>query len=120
MSIKPVDRYSSKNFGSKKERLVDRIKHGKEKNLPPLIRAHSGLYQQNREEAVNQFVGWSRQLAKSGLLDVLSIGTSQLTQEKFGGNWNGLPNGGVDIYDKGKMISPKDRMDYIKEEVLRR
>jgi len=94
VSIKPVDRYSSKNFGSKKERLVDRIKHSRENNLPPLIRTHAGPYQQNREEAVNQFAEWSQQLAKNRILDVLSIGTSQLTQEKFGENWDGLPNGG--------------------------
>ena len=31
-----------------------------------------------------------------------------------------IRNGGVDIYDNGKMMSPKDRMDYIKEEVLPR
>ena len=93
-SVKPVDRHASKNFGSQKEKLVDRIKHGNENNLPPIIRVHAGPYQQNRKEAVDQFVDWSRQLAKSGLLDVLSIGTSQLTQEKFGEDWSALPNGG--------------------------
>ena len=93
-SVKPVDRHASKNFGSKKEKLVNRIKHSRENNLPPIIRVHAGPYQQNRKEAVDQFVDWSRQLAKSGLLDVLSIGTSQLTQEKFGEDWSALPNGG--------------------------
>jgi len=93
-SIGPVDRHASKDFGSKKEKLVDRIKHSRDNDLPPIIRVHAGPYQHNREEAVNQFIDWSRQLAKSGLLDVLSIGTSQLTQEKFGEDWNALPNGG--------------------------
>ncbi|MCK5527572.1 MAG: cobalamin-binding protein, partial [Candidatus Latescibacteria bacterium] len=93
-SIAPVDRHFSKHFGSKKEKLVDRIKHGRENKLPPIIRAHAGPYQSNRKDAVDQFVDWSKKLAESGLLDVLSIGTSQLTQEKFGEHWNGLPNGG--------------------------
>ena len=93
-SIAPVDRHTSKNFGTKKEKLVDRIRHGIERNLPPIIRAHTGPYQPNRKEAVKQFIDWSRQLAQDGLLDVLSIGTSQLTQERFGEEWNGLPNGG--------------------------
>ncbi|MCD6336073.1 MAG: cobalamin-binding protein [Candidatus Latescibacteria bacterium] len=93
-SIAPVDRHFSKHFGSKKEKLVDRIKHGRENHLPPIIRAHAGPYHPNRKDAVNQFVDWSKKLSESGLLDVLSIGTSQLTQEKFGEDWNGLPNGG--------------------------
>ena len=93
-SVKPVDRHASKNYGSRREKLIDRIKHGKENKLPPIIRAHVGPYEQNRTEAVKRFVGWAHQLAQGGLLDVLSIGTSQLTQERFGQDWDGLPNGG--------------------------
>lgn len=94
LSILPVDRHKSNNFGTKKERLVDRIKHGRINNLPPVIRAHSGPYMQNRKESVKQFIDWAGRLASGGLLDILSIGTSQLTQEKFGEDWHGLPNGG--------------------------
>ncbi len=93
-SVSPVDNSGSRNFGTKNEKLVDRIQHGKTRNFPPIIRAHAGPYQENRKEAVRQFMEWSKLLAEKGLLDVLSIGTSQLTQERFGGNWNGLPNGG--------------------------
>jgi hypothetical protein len=37
---------------------------------------------------------WARMLAASGYLDVLSLGTSQLTQSRFGEDWSGLANGG--------------------------
>lgn len=94
LSILPVDRHKSKCFGTNKERLVDRIQHGRINNLPPVIRAHAGPYMQNRKESVKQFIDWAGQLASGGLLDILSIGTSQLTQEKFGEDWHGLPNGG--------------------------
>jgi len=94
LSILPVDRHKSNNFGTKKERLVDRIQHGRINNFPPVIRAHSGPYMQNRKESVKQFIDWAGRLASGGLLDILSIGTSQLTQEKFGEDWHGLPNGG--------------------------
>ena len=93
-SVKPVDRHASKDYGSRREKLIDRIKHGKENKLPPIIRAHVGPYEQNRAEAVKRFVDWAHQLAQGGLLDVLSIGTSQLTQERFGQDWDDLPNGG--------------------------
>jgi len=43
---------------------------------------------------VSLFLQWARQLSASGLLDVLSIGTSQLTQSSFGQDWCDRPNGG--------------------------
>lgn len=94
ISTLPVDRNGYKNFGKANDGLIDRINHGRNNNLPPVIRAHAGPYIENRHESVKQFIEWSRLLAHTGYLDVLSIGTSQLTQEKFGENWNGLPNGG--------------------------
>ncbi len=94
VSILPVDRSGYKNFGTAKDSLIDRINHNKENNLTPIIRAHAGPYIENRLESVKQFIEWSRLLAHSGYLDVLSIGTSQLTQSKFGENWDNLPNGG--------------------------
>ena len=94
INMKPVDRHRAKNFGTKKEKLTDRINHGRENDLPPLIRSHAGPYLEDRKKAVELFTDWSRQLAERGFLDVLSIGTSQLTQERFGENWDDLPNGG--------------------------
>jgi len=94
LSIAPVDRSGYKNFGTAKDNLIDRINYNREHDLTPIIRAHAGPYIENRHESVKQFIEWSRSLAHSGYLDVLSIGTSQLTQSKFGENWDNLPNGG--------------------------
>jgi len=94
ISTLPVDRSGYKNFGTANDGLIDRINHGRNNNLPPVIRAHAGPYIENRHESAKQFIEWSRLLAHSGYLDVLSIGTSQLTQSKFGETWGDLPNGG--------------------------
>ena len=92
--VRPVDRARSPGFGSRTERLVDRLEHGARHRLPPLIRAHVGPFCTPRELAVREFLAWTRDLAAGGLLDVLSIGTSQLTQSAFGLDWDGRPNGG--------------------------
>ncbi|HNT33549.1 MAG TPA: cobalamin-binding protein, partial [bacterium] len=92
--IKRVDRKASKGFGTDQETLWDRIHHGTQCGLPPLMRAHVGPYLPDRQSAVKLFFEWTKQLADSGLLDVLSIGTSQLTQSNFGDDWGNRPNGG--------------------------
>ena len=94
LSTLPVDRSGYRNFGTTHDGLIDRIRYTREKKLLPVIRAHAGPYHENRHESVKQFIEWSRLLAHSGYLDVLSIGTSQLTQAKFGERWDDLPNGG--------------------------
>jgi hypothetical protein len=53
-----------------------------------------GPYLPDRREAVSLFYDWTRRLAASGMLDVLSIGTSQLSQSRFGDDWGNAPNGG--------------------------
>ena len=93
-SALPVDRQTSPAFGSKREKAIDRIKHGRAYGLPPLMRAHAGPYQANRRDAVNLMESWCTELSRAGMLDVLSIGTSQLTQERFGEDWGDRPNGG--------------------------
>jgi hypothetical protein len=93
-SALPVDRQTSLAFGTKREKVVDRIEHGRACELPPLMRAHVGPYQSNRRDAVNLLESWCGELSRAGMLDVLSIGTSQLTQEKFGEDWGGRSNGG--------------------------
>ena len=93
-SALPVDRQTSPAFGGKLEKTVDRIKHGRVRGLPPLMRAHAGPYQGNRREAVHLLESWCGELSRAGMLDVLSIGTSQLTQERFGEDWGDRPNGG--------------------------
>ena len=39
-------------------------------------------------------MSWAKYLAETGYLDILSIGTSQLTQSNFGEDWGDRPNGG--------------------------
>ena len=89
-----VDRSDSPGFGTERERVVDRVAHGRRKGLPPLMRVHAGPYSADRTSALKEFNHWTSQLANTGLLDVLSIGTSQLTQSDFGLDWAGRPNGG--------------------------
>ncbi len=57
------------------------------------MRAHAGPY-----SSVREFLDWVQRLAHTGLLDILSIGTSQLTQGNFGEDWADLPNGGGGTY----------------------
>jgi len=92
--IEPIDRSGYPGFGSRKDSLNARIRHGQEHGFPPLMRAHVGPYQPDRTKAVLEFLSWCTRLSESGYLDVLSIGTSQLTQSRFGENWDMQPNGG--------------------------
>ncbi len=94
LQVKPVDRSGYEGFGTRTDRAVARVRHGIDNGLPPLMRAHVGPYLPDRVEAVHRFLEWARQLARDGLLDVLSIGTSQLTQSSFGEEWGDRPNGG--------------------------
>lgn len=94
LSVQPIDKSECPGFGTKNGRLTARIHYGRQRNLPPIIRAHAGPYLPNREEAVKQFFNWSKTLAQAGLLDVLSIGTSQLSQSMFGEDWKDMSNGG--------------------------
>lgn len=94
LSVAPVDRSGSPGFGRRGERVADRVRHGAAHKLPPLMRAHVGPYAEDRAQAVALFIDWTKRLARGGLLDVLSIGSSQLTQSHFGEDWGALPNGG--------------------------
>ncbi len=53
-----------------------------------------GPYLPDRAAAVQLFMSWTRELAQRGHLDVLSIGTSQLSQSRFGEDWGESTNGG--------------------------
>lgn len=90
----PANRSGYINYGTKTDSIIDRIKYIRERNQHPIIRAHVGPYNSNRVDAVNSFISWAKQLANTGFLDVLSIGTSQLTQSNFGENWHDKANGG--------------------------
>lgn len=98
VTVKPPKRPTYLEMGTKQDTVVKRLDANLKQAEPfyPLVRAHLGPYsaELKREEAVRQFVSWAEMLAKSGYLDILSIGTSQLTQSNFGEDWSGMANGG--------------------------
>lgn len=91
---KPLDHLGYITAGKQGDSLLNRLEYCIKRNSLPLIRAHVGPYFPNRNEALKVFDSWVKDLAQSKLLDVLSIGTSQLTQSNFEENWEGKPNGG--------------------------
>lgn len=92
--FKPVYSASYSKQGSKNDNIVERLKHKRKITDLPLTRVHVGPYQSNYTEAKKKFISWVSQLANTGFLDILSIGTSQLSQSNFGEDWNDKPNGG--------------------------
>ena len=90
----PLDHLGYKECGKENDSFVLRLEYAKKKHSLPIIRTHSGPYNPNRMEALKEYNSWCRDLAQSQLLDVLSIGSSQLTQSNFGENWEGKANGG--------------------------
>ena len=88
------DHYGYPECGKNNDSYIARLNYARKKHALPIIRTHSGPYNPNRLEALKEYNSWCRDLAGSRLLDVLSIGSSQLTQAHFGENWEGLPNGG--------------------------
>ena len=81
-------------FSSSTANLVPEAGYGGEearcqgRHYPALMRAHADPIPQWRT------LTWVKQLAHTGFLDILSIGTSQLTQSNFGEEWGEKPNGG--------------------------
>ena len=109
LKYKPVDRSMYNEYGTDKDTVVKRIDANISNNFEPLIRAHVGPYSStlSRIESVNEFLSWSKNLAKTGLLDILSIGSSQLSQSNFGEDWEDKTNGGgvpVNSPEEYKMI----------------
>lgn len=91
---KAPDHYGYPECGTGRDSFLKRLYYCKERHTLPLIRAHVGPYNPDRTEALREFGSWTNELAASRLLDVLSIGSSQLTQSNFGENWEGKANGG--------------------------
>jgi hypothetical protein len=94
LAVKPPGRWGYRGFGQAGDTLVARLRERRRRRLGPLMRAHVGPYLPDRRRAVAQFLQWTERLADAGHLDVLSIGTSQLTQSDFGRQWGQKPNGG--------------------------
>lgn len=94
--VKPLKRVSYPEFGTAKDTLEKRLDHNFEGGFQPLIRAHSGPYSPDltRMQCIEQYKSWCKELAAAGYLDILSIGSSQLSQSEFGSNWEGKINGG--------------------------
>lgn len=92
----PQDHYGYPECGTINDTFIKRLDYCRSRCSLPIIRLHAGPYSPDRKEAIKEFKSWCEDLAKSKLLDVLSIGSSQLTQSNFGENWNelGLHNGG--------------------------
>ncbi len=88
------DHYGYPTCGAKNDTFVARLNYARENHSLPIIRTHSGPYNPDRIEALKEYNSWIKDLAKTKLLDVLSIGSSQLTQSHFGEDWKDLPNGG--------------------------
>lgn len=93
---KPLKRNYYSNFGTRKDTLVERLDNNFVGGFRPLIRAHSGPFSADltREQCLKEYNEWCRELADSGYLDILSIGSSQLSQSNFGENWGDKINGG--------------------------
>ena len=89
-----LDHYGYKECGTNNDSYIARLNYARSKQSLPIIRTHSGPYNPNRIEALKEYNSWCKALADSRLLDVLSIGSSQLTQSNFGEDWEGKPNGG--------------------------
>jgi hypothetical protein len=90
----PVGTETYPEMGSHKDGLIKRLWARKRISNLPLTRVHAGPYSANRFEALKEFCNWAKTLAFNGYLDILSIGTSQLSQSSFGEEWGDRPNGG--------------------------
>ncbi len=92
--IRPSRRYDYPGYGTSQDNLIKRLAAAKSTNQLPLTRVHAGPYLKDREEALALFSGWLKKLAKEDFLDIISVGSSQLSQSHFGKDWTGLSNGG--------------------------
>ncbi|MFQ6108907.1 MAG: cobalamin-binding protein [Candidatus Aminicenantales bacterium] len=92
--IPPFEDYTYIHYGTPMDHLIQRLRAARKRRKLPLTRAHVGPYLPDREEALALFSDWLKKLAKSHFLDIVSVGSSQLSQSKFGEDWGDLPNGG--------------------------
>lgn len=96
LDFPPIKRATYPEFGTMEDTVLKRVQATMTENFPPLMRAHVGPYSSmvSREENVKEFLSWCTHLADTKYLDILSIGSSQLSQSNFGENWEERPNGG--------------------------
>lgn len=96
LDMKPITRPDYSEKGTRNDTLVKRLEATMQENYAPLLRAHVGPYSSaaTREENVAEFLNWCKHLSETGYLDIVSIGSSQLSQSNFGEDWGEKPNGG--------------------------
>ena len=93
----PADPPDYPDYGTERDTVEKRLNARKgARGSVPLTRAHVGPYSSevSREENVKEFLSWVKTLAGDRYLDIISIGSSQLTQSDFGGDWDSKVNGG--------------------------
>lgn len=95
-NFKPLERVKYPEYGTFGDSLLSRLNHNFKNGFQPLIRAHSGPFSSDmtKEQCLKEYNDWCKELADAGYLDILSIGSSQLSQSNFGENWDGKLNGG--------------------------
>jgi len=81
-------------YGTRKDHLVERINYNRLRGNIPLMRVHVGPYNKNYTEAKKEFISWLKILSDTKYLDIVSIGSSQLSQSDFGMEWGNKSNGG--------------------------
>jgi hypothetical protein len=90
----PSPDYSYPEYGTIRDHLNLRLRAAAQSGHLPLFRVHAGPYLEDREKALALFSQWLKKLTKTGYLDIISVGSSQLSQSHFGEDWDDLPNGG--------------------------
>jgi hypothetical protein len=90
----PSPKPTYQNFGTNKDTLVERISANQNEVWGPLTRVHVGPYSPNYSDAKKEFNSWLKRLSNDGFLDIVSVGSSQLSQSDFGTDWGEKPNGG--------------------------
>lgn len=90
----PLPRQKYPNYGTRNDTLAERILYNRKRGTTPLMRVHVGPFLSKYEEAKKEFNAWLKILAETGFLDIVSVGSSQLSQSDFGTEWGNRPNGG--------------------------
>lgn len=90
----PKKNRNYQNFGTFQDTIDERLKNHRLISDMPLLRVHVGPYNENKSEAIKEFKSWLKTLSETNFLDIVSVGSSQLSQSSFGEDWEGKNNGG--------------------------
>jgi len=93
-TISKIPDYGYPGYGTSRDHLIKRLNAAQRHRQLPLTRVHVGPYLEDREKALALFSDWLKKLSKTKHLDIVSVGSSQLSQSHFGESWEGLSNGG--------------------------